>query len=208
MGFEPAATLPVAGLTAPRALEVAGFILGKRVLMTGASGGVGRLAGPLAKLAGAHVTALATRTAGLAELGADRVINQLDPEGSSFEVIVDAVRGSTLAAAIGRVSRSGTIINFAATTDDPVSYPTRKLFDRAPGACLYGLLVFDELANHGSGSSDLRRLAELIASGGLDPQIALTAPWTETDRAIEALLDRRVKPQSRAHDRVASEHLP
>jgi NADPH2:quinone reductase len=71
--YEQASTLPVAGLTALRSLELGGFILGKRVLVTGASGGVGRFAVQLAHLAGAHVTALARRTAGLTELGADEV---------------------------------------------------------------------------------------------------------------------------------------
>ena len=50
VSFEQAAALPVAGLTALRALEVGGFVLGKRVLVTGASGGVGRFAIQLAKL--------------------------------------------------------------------------------------------------------------------------------------------------------------
>jgi NADPH2:quinone reductase len=192
VSFEQAATLPVAGMTALRALEVAGFLLGKRVLVTGASGGVGRFAIQLATLAGANVTALARRTQGLSELGADDVIQVLEPEGPTYDVIIDAVGGPTLGAAIGRIAPSGTIVNFAATSDEPVSYPTRTLFGRAPGARLYGLLLFDELARHGSGNSDLRRLAELIAAGKLDPQIDLLAPWTEVGRAIEALLDRRV----------------
>ena len=66
VSFEQASTLPVAGLTAFRALELGGFVLGRRVLVTGASGGVGRFAIQLAKLGGAHVTAVARRTAGLA----------------------------------------------------------------------------------------------------------------------------------------------
>lgn len=192
VSFEQAATLPVAGLTALRALEVGGFVLGKRVLVTGASGGVGRFAIQLARLAGAHVTALARRTDGLAELGAQEILSELEPEGSTFELIVDAVGGATLGAALGRVAPSGTIVNFAATSDEPVSYPTRALFGRAPGARLYGLLVFDELHRTASGSADLRRLAELVAASRLDPQIDLTAPWTQAKDAIEALLDRRV----------------
>ncbi len=190
--LEQAATLPVAGLTALRALEVGGFVLGKRVLVTGASGGVGRFAIQLAKLSGAHVTGLARRTAGLCELGADEVIQVLEPDGPNYDVIIDAVGGATLGAAIGRVAPAGTIINFAATSDEPVSYSARTLFGRAPGARLYGLLVFDELATHASGSSDLRRLAELVAAGKLDPQIDLVASWTDAGGAIEALLDRRV----------------
>ena len=63
-----AATLPTAGMTALRALEVAGLVLGKRVLITGATGGVGRFAVQLAHTSGAHVTALvrdATASQGL-----------------------------------------------------------------------------------------------------------------------------------------------
>ncbi len=192
VSFEQAATLPVAGLTALRSLEVGGFVLGKRVLVTGASGGVGRFAIQLAKLAGAHVTASARRTGGLAALGADEVIEAVEPEGPTFDVIIDAVGGPTLGAAIGRVAPLGTVISFASTMDEPVTYPTRTLFGRASGAKVYGLMVFPELARHMSGTSDLRRLAELVAAGKLDPQIDLTASWSEAGAAIEALMDRRV----------------
>ena len=59
--FSQAATFPVAGLTALHALGKNGQILGKRVLVTGATGGVGDFAVQLARLAGAHVTAAARR---------------------------------------------------------------------------------------------------------------------------------------------------
>jgi NADPH:quinone reductase-like Zn-dependent oxidoreductase len=193
VGFEQAATLPVAGMTALRALEVGGFVLGERVLVTGASGGVGRFAIQLAKLAGAHVTALARRTEGLSELGADEVIRALEPEGPKYEVIIEAVGGPTLGAAVGRVAPGGTIVSFAATTDEPVTFSTGTLYRHAPGARIYGLYVFAELATRGRGTRLLRRLAELVAAGRLDPQIDLVAPWTEAGAAIEALLDRRVK---------------
>src|SRR2546423_419807 len=98
VSMEQAATLPVAGLTALRSLEVAGLVLGKRVLVTGASGGVGRFAVQLARLAGAHVTALARRTEGLAELGADEIISELEPAGEEFEGILDALAGPVLGA--------------------------------------------------------------------------------------------------------------
>lgn len=192
VSFEQAATIPVAGMTAVRALEVIGFVLGKRVLVTGASGGVGRFAIQLAHLAGAHVTAFARRTEGLTELGADEVISELEPEGPVYDGILDAVGGPTLGAAIGRIAPGGTVVSFASTADEPVSYPTRTLFGRAPGARIYGLMVFPELARHQSGTSDLTRLAELIAAGRLDPQIDLVADWSEAAGAIEALLDRRV----------------
>ena len=192
VSFEQAATLPVAGLTALRALEHGGFVLGKRVLVTGASGGVGRFAVQLADLAGAHVTGIARRTEGLASLGADELYAELEPEGPTFEVILDAIGGPVLGNALRRVAPRGIVISFASTIAEPVSYPARELFSRAPGARLYGLYIFSELQHTRSGSADLRRLADLIAAGRLDPQIALTASWMKAGDAIEALLGRRV----------------
>jgi NADPH2:quinone reductase len=192
VSFEQAATLPIAGLTALRALEVAGFVLDKPVLITGASGGVGRFAIQLAKLAGARVTALARRTAGLTELGADEVISELEPEGPTYDVVIDAVGGVVLGTAIRRVSPGGVVVNFASTVPDPVSFPARDLFGRAPRARLYGLFVFDEYDHTRTGAADLRRLADLVAAGRLDPQIDMTASWHDVGRAVEALLERRV----------------
>jgi NADPH:quinone reductase-like Zn-dependent oxidoreductase len=192
ISFEQAATLPVAGLTALRALEVAGFVLGKRVLVTGASGGVGRFTLQLAKLAGAHVTGIARRSEGLKELGADEVAPEIDLDGPTYEVIIDGVGGPVLGRAIQRVAPGGTIVSFASTVTDPVSYPARELFARAPRARLYGFYVFTELDHTRSGSVDLRRLADLVAGGRLDPQIDLTLSWNDAGQAIEALLERRV----------------
>lgn len=192
ISFEQASTLPVAGLTALRSLERGGFVVGKRVLVTGASGGVGRFAIQLAKLAGADVTAVARRGEGLAELGADEVAPELTTGGEDFDVALDAVGGPVLGVVLQRIAPRGTVVNFGATVPEPVSYPTRELFSRAPGARLYGLYIFSELDHTRSASTDLRRLADLVAAGRLDPQIALTAPWTEAPSAIEALLDRRV----------------
>jgi len=72
-----AAALPVAGLAALRALRAAGPLLGRRVLITGASGGVGQFAVQLAARAGAYVIASvgsADRGEGLATKGADQVV--------------------------------------------------------------------------------------------------------------------------------------
>jgi NADPH2:quinone reductase len=192
VSFEQAAALPVAALTALRALEVGGFVLGKRVLITGASGGVGRFGIQLARLAGAHVTGLARRSEGLAELGADDVIAEIDPDGPTYDVILEAVGGPVLGQAIARIAPGGTVVSFASTIPEPVSYGARELFARAPRARIYGLYIFAELAHTGTGTSDLRRLADLIAAGKLDPQIDLTLSWSDAGEAIDALLGRRV----------------
>jgi NADPH:quinone reductase-like Zn-dependent oxidoreductase len=192
ISFEQAAALPVAGLTALRTLEVSGFVLGKRVLVTGCSGGVGRFAVQLAKLAGAHVTGIARRTEGLKELGADELASEIDLDGPLYDAIIDGVGGPVLGQALQRVAPGGTVVSFASTVTDPVSYPSRELFARAPGARLYGFYLFAELDHTRSGSTDLRRLADLVADKRLDPQIDLTLAWSDAAQAIEALLDRRV----------------
>jgi NADPH2:quinone reductase len=198
-----AATLPVAGLTALKALDVAGCVLGRRVLVTGASGGVGRFAVQLAKLAGAHVSALsssAARARGLRELGADEILHSLEPAGEEFDAIVEAVGGATLGAALQRVAARGSVVSFAASTpEEPTAFPTRALFGRAPGARLYGLLLFAELAHGRSGAQDLARLAALVAAGRLDCSVAHEAGWREAAEAITALLERRIAGKAVLH---------
>lgn len=192
---EQAASLPVAGLTALKALDIIGTVVARRVLVTGASGGVGRFAVQLAKLAGAHVTAVsasAARAGGLRELGADEIIHELAPEGEEFHGIVEGVGGATLGAAIQRVGARGVIVSFASSDTAPAQFPTRAFFARAPGACLRGLFLFAELARERSGARDLRRLAELVAAGRLDCSIDSVGSWRDAAEAIEALLARRI----------------
>jgi NADPH2:quinone reductase len=191
--FEQAATLPVAGMTAVRAFEVCGFLLGKRVAVTGASGGVGRFAVQLAHLAGAHVTAVARRPEGLAELGADEVVGYLAPEGEGFDAILDGVGGPTLGAAIQRIAAGGTVVSYASTVSEPVEYPTRALFGQSPGAKVYGLLIFPELQRTRSAPFDLTRLARLIAAGRLQVDVSHTTSWREAPRVVQALLDGEVR---------------
>jgi NADPH2:quinone reductase len=195
VSFEEASTLPVAGLTAVRALAVAGSLLGVRLLVTGASGGVGRFAVQLARRGGAHVTAVAAsreRAEGLAELGADDVIHELTPEGEGFDVILESVGGPSLAAALERVAPAGIVIAFGISSGEPTTFNVAGFYNRR-GARLYGLRVFDELDRHKSAVRDLRFLAEEVAAGRLDPQITLRRSWRDAGEALEALLERRVR---------------
>lgn len=187
-----AATLPVAGLTALKAFDIAGSVLGRRVLVTGASGGVGRFAIQLGRLAGAHVTALARRAEGLADLGAEVVVSDLDGEDTPFDVVVDAMGGATLGRAIGRLAPRGVAVSFAQTTPEPVAFSARDLFASSPGARLVGLYIFEELAHGQTGTRDFARLLELVADGRVQTQIGVELDWSRTGEAVEALLDRRV----------------
>jgi NADPH2:quinone reductase len=194
VSFEQAACLPVAGVTALLCFDVIGSVIGKRVGVTGASGGVGHFAIQLARDAGAHeIVAVARRTEGLAELGATEVVTELDPEGTPLDAILDAVGGPVLGAAIQRVAPGGTVVSFASTVPEPVTYPTRALFGTSPGAKVYGLLVFPESRKHGGADGHLARLAQRVADGKLHTPIDLTVSWREAGEAVEALLDRRVK---------------
>jgi NADPH:quinone reductase len=176
-----AATLATAGLTALRALEVAGLVLGKRVLVTGASGGVGRMAVQLARASGAYVTALVRDAAAsrelLGRLGATVVIEQLG--GGDFDVIVDGVGGAMFGLAIEHVAPRGVVVNIATQDDDETVSFRAKRFDRARGATIYTLNLPDELALHASAASDLARLCALAADGRLDGQVELECSWRQ-----------------------------
>jgi NADPH:quinone reductase-like Zn-dependent oxidoreductase len=194
VAFEAASTIPVAGLTAVRALEVGGPLLGRRVLITGAAGGVGRFAVQLAHRAGAHVTGVIgspERGQGLQELGADELITEFAPEGDPFDLILESVGGASLAAAFTRVGRKGTIVTFGASSPEPTTFRTETFYNRG-GPRLYGLRVFHELEFHGSGPRDLALLLGGLADGWLDPGIGATGSLWEPDELLKALLDRRV----------------
>ena len=188
-----AATLPTAGMTALRALEVAGLVLGKRVLITGANGGVGRIAIQLARESGAHVTALvrdaATSHELLCRLGAADVVEGITGE---FDLIIDGVGGATFGLAIEHVASRGIVVNLATQSDEETVTFHAARFDRAKGAQIYTLNLLDELAFHGSGGGDLTRLCMLMAEGRLDGQIEFEGSWREPARALDALLARRI----------------
>src|SRR3954462_14229974 len=198
-----AATIPVAGLTALYALELGGRgLLGRRVLVPGAAGGVGRFAVELAKRGGAHVTAVSRnpeRARGLRELGADEIVRELAPDGPRFDLVVEGVGGASLSAAIRRVAPLGTVVSFARSDETDVTFPTAALFRDAPGASVRGLYVFAELPRRAGGGADLARLAQLVADRDLHPQIDLETSWREPHDAIEALLDRRIAGKAVLH---------
>lgn len=178
-----AATLPTAGITALRSLEVAGLLLAKRVLITGATGGVGRMAVQLANLSGAHVTAHVRDTTAKIP-GAQEITDALNGD---YDLIVDCVGGEIFGQAIGHLAPRGVLVNIG--TLDPQGTVTFQAarFDRSPGARIYTLNSFDEIAAHASGTSDLVRLCALANS--LDIPIEEYS-WHDVGRAIQALLDR------------------
>jgi NADPH:quinone reductase-like Zn-dependent oxidoreductase len=141
----------------------------------------------------------AERAQGLKELGADAILHDLEPEGDRFDLVVEGVGGASLSAAIRRVAPRGTVVSFARSDEQDVTFPTSALFRDAPGASVHGLYVFAELPRRAGGGEDLARLARLVADGDLDPQIDVEASWREPKDAIGALLDRRIAGKAVLH---------
>ncbi|HEV8558745.1 MAG TPA: zinc-binding dehydrogenase, partial [Actinophytocola sp.] len=177
-----AATLPTAGLTALRSLAVGGLVLGKRVLVTGATGGVGRFAVQLARVAGARVSALVRDAAAagdlLRRLGAREVAEAFDGD---YDLIIDGVGGTVFGQAVEHLAAWGIVVNIATgSPDETVTFRAAR-FDRSPGARIHTLNLTDELAAHRP-ADDLERLATLVAEGELDGQVELERPGVTRGR--------------------------
>ncbi|MBV8982162.1 MAG: zinc-binding dehydrogenase, partial [Acidimicrobiia bacterium] len=197
VSFEAASTLPVAGLTARKAVEMT-VVDGKRVAITGAAGGVGRFAVQLAAQSGAHVTAVVgrpERAEGLTELGAaEVVIGTLPPEGDDFALILESVGGESLAAALRRVAPEGTIVLFGNSSRQPTTFDA-SAFYRKPGARLYAFLIFPELERSRSATADLGALLNLVAIGHLEVGIDRVVEFADlaaVRATIADLLERRI----------------
>src|SRR5262245_12890642 len=191
--FSQAATFPVAGLTALHALAKGGMLLGRHVLVTGATGGVGDFAVQLARLAGAHVTASVRRddqVAAVRELGAhDVIVGDAIPASPKYDLIVDSVGGRTLGTALAALNRAGTCVTLGVSAGPDVTFNAREFFV-AGRTTLYGLYLFTELLSEPA-TIGLRRLAELVAAGQLAPHISLERPWGEIAQVAQDLMARR-----------------
>jgi NADPH:quinone reductase len=190
-----AATLPVAGLTALHALRQGGLLLGRKVLIDGASGGVGHLACQLAAAAGALVWGHVRREehrAGAEASGARAVVgpelSAANPHGP-FWLIVDSVGASALAAALGMLQPNGTCVTLGVSEGPTATFESRDFFGTG-GVKLYGLTLFHELMSVERAGIGLRLLAELIEAKKLRPQIAVEAPWDEIGAIARRLIDR------------------
>ncbi|HVL97517.1 MAG TPA: zinc-binding dehydrogenase [Solirubrobacteraceae bacterium] len=187
-----AAALPTAGLTALQSLRLSGSLLGRRALITGAAGGVGRFAVQLAAASGADVTAVArdaARGAGLRQLGADAVVTSLDGL-ESFDFILESVGGETLTRAFALLAPGGDLVSIGQSSREPGVFEPRLLFNGAYGARIHPYMVFE--GARGIAGRDLAILLELVRRGRLDPQVERTLGWREVDGALADLAERRV----------------
>jgi NADPH:quinone reductase-like Zn-dependent oxidoreductase len=185
-----AAAVPVAGVTALRALRRLGSLVGRRVLITGASGGVGRFAVQLAVRAGAYVVASVggpERADGLDALGAAETVVGLDGLSPGVYGALDLVGGRTLADAYALLQPGGRVLSvgMASLQATLINFEQARL--RAGGTRIEAFVVGDGFG------PDLAYLIGLVAAGALDPQIGWRGPWEKTHDAVAALRGRQVQ---------------
>ncbi|MFI9557435.1 zinc-binding dehydrogenase [Nonomuraea endophytica] len=185
-----AAALPLAGITALRLLRTAGAVTGRRMLLTGASGGVGHYLTELAASAGAEVTAVtatAERGARLRELGAAAIVHDVADAEGPFDVVMESTGGSVLAAALARLVPGGTLIWFGQASRTPA---TVNFFDLLAGPENAVIRHFHYAGTPYGG--DLATLLRLVASGRLHVELGRTADWNRTAEVLIDLRERRI----------------
>ncbi|WP_428487055.1 zinc-binding dehydrogenase [Rhodopila sp.] len=193
VGFSQAATLPVAGLTALRTLRHGGPLIGRRVLITGAAGGVGTLAVQIAARSGAHVTAVVgrrDRAAGLIELGATEIIEGIDAARGRFALVLESAGGASLIKAIQVIEPKGTIVVYGNSSTEPSTISFTD-FRAAPSARIQSFSYFYSEAEERF-APDLALLVSLVGDGSLKPRIGLEQSWREIATVADRLRDRNV----------------
>lgn len=190
-----AASLPIAGLTALDCLQASGDIRGKRVLITGAAGGVGRFACQLAAIAGASVSAVSRRV---------ELSHQLEKDGittatvfkdmataraaGSYDVIWDSVGGETLATALTALVRDGLCVNFGNSARETTGIHVRSAeWPLHRIRCIW--LGREPLY---PSTALLERLANMVATGQLRTPIDSELPWKDISKAVDKLMQQRV----------------
>jgi NADPH:quinone reductase len=191
-----AATLPVAGLTALHALRQGGLLLGRKVLIDGATGGVGHLAVQLAAASGAIVYGHVRRPeqkAMIAEWCGDRIIVAADLRAAAssgpYHLILDSIGGSALSAALTMLQPNGTCVHFG-VSESPTTTIESGAFFRQGGVKLYGLILFHELRQVEPAGPGLAVLAHEVAQRRLRPHIEIEAPWTDIAGIARRLIAR------------------
>ncbi len=204
VSFAAACTLPVAGITALRCVRLGGAIAGRRVLVTGAAGGVGMLAIQIAALSGARVTAVvgsASRAQGLAELGAHEIVEGIENASGKFSLILEAAGGKSLAEALKRIEPKGTIAVYGNSSGERTEIGFMD-FRPAQNACIQSFFYFtceaDEMF-----APDIALMVSMIANGQLKPLVGIERDWSELLAVGEMLRDRQVMGKAVFHTGIA-----
>jgi len=190
-----AATIPIAGLTAMGCLDASGVMLDRRILITGASGGVGRFACQLAALAGAKVFAVSRRPEvkqqlqqdGVKPFGIFATVAEAKLAGT-YDLIWDSVGGDSLATALTTLSRNGICVNYGNSSRQPTTFDVR-----ISGWPFHGIqcIWLGREPIHNS-TPIFNRLVELVKQGRLRIPIDTVLPWASVAQAAERLVQQQV----------------
>lgn len=186
-----AAALPLAGITALRLLRLVPPLPGLRLLLTGASGGVGHYLTELAVAGGAQVTAVVAnpaRGARLDSFGA-QIVTTVHDAGDGFDVALESVGGSSLPAALERVRGKGLVVWFGQASRQPATLDFFHLLRHTPSV---SLRQFDYTDGPAYGH-DLSTLVRLVDQGHLHPEIGRVADWSNTQDVLAELRDRQIR---------------
>lgn len=193
VSFAQAATLPVAGLTALRCVRLGGALLGRRVLITGAAGGVGTLAVQIAAHSGAHVTAVVgrpERATGLIDLGARDVALGIENAAGRYSLILESGGGDSLSQAVKHIEPGGTVVVYGNSSGETSTISFQD-FRAAQNARIQSFFYFTSGPEE-MFAPDLALLVSLIADGHLRPVIGIERNWAELASVAETLRFRQV----------------
>lgn len=199
LSFEQSAAVPISGLTALRALDVARVTAGSNVLIVGASGGVGTYAVQIAVAMGATVTGVASGSKAdlVTALGARHVIDYTRDDfadgARTYDVVVD-IGGMTSVSRLRRaVQSSGTLAIVGGESDSKWSPGLgRQLKAAAISPIVSQRLTSIMNKEHYSG---LDRLAKLAATGDVTPCIERSYRLAEVPDAVRQLKAGKVRGQ-------------
>ena len=190
--FEQAASVPVAAFTALQALRDKGRLqAGQRVLINGASGGVGTFAVQIAKAFGAEVTGVCSthNVATAAAIGADRVIDYTREDFTHtdrrYDLLVDIAGSKTLSQTRRLLGKKGALVAVGGPNKGRLIGPlSRSLRMALMSPAVSQRMVFF-LAKQNK--EDLAVLGELIDAGKVTPVIDRTYPLSEAAEAMRYL---------------------
>lgn len=178
--LETAAALPMAGLTALRTLRLLGTITGRRVLITGASGGVGRIHLQLARLSGAEVIAVAKakQLPGAATIVADPA------DSAPVHAALESVGGRVLTGVISRLLPGSPLVLFGTSSGEPTPL---TIYDFIGHENVTLHTYFSYAADHSKDAEDLAVLLTLTSAGDLEPCVAERFALSKAGDAVERL---------------------
>jgi NADPH2:quinone reductase len=194
-----AAAVPVAGITAWQALHHRALISAlDRVLILGASGGVGAVAVQLAKFAGAEVwgqTSSAAKVEGITANGADHVVvtgaDGLESAVESFEptVILDSLGGPFTDAAIAAIANQGRLVVYGTSNNEQVSINLRRLYRKGVTLLGYGGMIDTPQEQRDA----LDKLLAMMSAGSLRIPVGDVLPLGDAAEAHARILGRGVE---------------